>query len=385
MSLLDNFPIFGTVAPGFEPVRAAFEANFTRRGEVGAAVHVLLDGQPVVDLWAGARDAASTRPWAADTLVNLWSTTKGWLALCLHLLAERGLLDFEAPVARYWPEFARHGKEGLLVRHLLTHTAGLPAPSVKVPDAALYDWQQMVRALEDSTLFWQPGAQTAYHAATFGWLNGEVLRRITGLSVGAFLRRELAGPLGADAWIGLPPSEFARTAETLPPSSEEQRLTRLAGVQAPLAAQLASSNPPRKLDEVNTARWRQAEIPSSNGHASARGVARLYLPLALGGSVNGMQFLSPASVARACREQVHEKDAFSGMPVRRTLGFALPDPEQGDPRPLTAVGHGGMGGSLGFADPAHRLAFGYAMNQLKLLDDQRAAELCRALYACLEG
>src|SRR5512136_598461 len=201
MMVKDRFPISGWVAAGFEPVRTAFEANFTKRGEVGAAVHVIVDGEVAVDLWGGAADAARTRPWMPDTLVNVWSTTKGWLAFAMHMLAEEGLLDFDAPVARYWPEFAQNGKDGVLVKHILTHTAGLPAPSMKVPDEAVYEWDTMVHSLERSELFWEPGTQCGYHASTFGWLNGEVLRRITGMSVGEFLRSRLPGPLGADACV----------------------------------------------------------------------------------------------------------------------------------------------------------------------------------------
>ncbi len=188
MSFIDTFPVTGDCADGFAPVREAFAANFSQQGEVGAAFYVLLNGEPVVDLWGGAADAAGTRPWQSDTLVNVWSTTKGWLALAMHLLADRGQLDFEQPVAHYWPEFAAQGKERVLIKQLLTHTSGLPAPSIKVPDDALYDWAAMVHALENSTLFWEPGTACGYHAATFGWLNGEVLRRVSGMGVGDFLR-----------------------------------------------------------------------------------------------------------------------------------------------------------------------------------------------------
>lgn len=240
------------------------------------------------------------------------------------------------------------------IRHLLTHTSGLPAPTVKVPDEALYDWAAMIDALERSTLWWEPGTRCGYHAATFGWLNGELVRRISGQSVGQYLREHIAGPIGADVAIGLTESEQARTVETL----------------APAAA-------------VNTRRWREAEIPSSNGHASARGLARLYTPLALGGAWNGVRVLSEAGVELAAREQIHMKDVVTGMDTRRTLGYMLPDSRMGDPRPLTAFGHPGMGGSLGFADPAHRLAFGYVMNQMIIGSDSRAMSLSRAVYRCL--
>ena len=383
MAITDKFPVSGSVAPAFEPVRAVFEANFTRRGEVGAAVHVILDGEPVVDLWGGAAQAAGTRPWTPDALVNVWSTTKGWLALAMHLLAERGQLDFEAPVARYWPEFAQHGKDRVLVKHLLTHTAGLPAPSLKVPDDAVYQWETMIHSLEQSELFWEPGTKCGYHAATFGWLNGEVLRRITGMSVGAFLRSQIAGPLNADAFIGLSRPEAERTADTVPPGALGQLFFRAGLTLGGRMSTLAFTNPPRPAKAVNTARWREAEIPSSNGHASARGLARLYAPFALGGKYNGVELLSKASVERACQEQVYAKDVVIGIWTRRTLGYVLPEPQYGDPRPMTAVGHPGMGGSIGFADPPRRLAMGYVMNKMVFGPDARWLELCRAVYTCL--
>jgi CubicO group peptidase (beta-lactamase class C family) len=385
MKILDKFPVSGRVAPGFEPVRAAFEKNFAAHAEVGAAVHVFVDGAVVVDLWGGAADRTGTRAWQPDTLVNVWSTTKGWLALAMHMLADRGRLDFEAPVARYWPEFAQNGKGGVLVRHILTHTAGLPAPSLKVPDEAVYDWQAMVHALERSELFWQPGTRCGYHAATFGWLNGEVLRRITGMPVGEFLRSQIGGPLGADAFIGLSRADQERTAETIAPNLIEAFIPRLATALSGRARAMAFNNPPRPPRLANTPHWRAAEIPSSNGHASARGLARMYAPLALGGKVDGLRLLSEAAVDLAGREQVRARDVVTGTQVRRTLGFVLPSSQLGDPRPLTAFGHSGMGGSLGFADPPRRLAMGYVMNRMIIGLDSRYAELCRAVYACLGG
>ncbi len=383
MTTLDAFPISGFVAEGFEPVRAAFEKNFAKHGEVGAAVHVTLDGKPVVDLWGGAADAAGTRAWSADSIVNVWSTTKGVLALAMHMLTDRGLLDFDTPVAHYWPEFARHGKEAVLVRHLLTHTSGLPAPSIKVPDEAVYEWDTMIHALEESTLFWEPGTKCGYHAATFGWLNGEVLRRITGVSVGEFIRKQIAAPLNADVFICLSEQEQMRAADTIPPSRFGNFIFQTMLSLGGQAKSMAFRNPPRPPKMVNTRRWREAEIPSSNGHASARGLARVYTPLALGGKVGEVRLLSETSVERASREQIHAKDVVTGTTERRTLGFMLPSTELGDPRPLTAFGHPGMGGSLGFADPQKRLAFGYVMNKMIIGLDPRYANLCRALYSCL--
>jgi CubicO group peptidase (beta-lactamase class C family) len=384
MSTKKNFPISGQVATGFEPVRAAFEKNFSSPGEVGAALHVTLNGETVVDLWGGAADAAGTRPWMPDSLVNVWSTTKGWLALAMNLLADRGQLDFDAPVSHYWPEFAQKGKETVLVRHILTHTAGLPAPSVKVPDEAVYDWETMVHSLEQSELFWEPGKQCGYHAATFGWLNGEVLRRITGKSVGEFLRSEIAGPLAADVFIGLNPDEEARTADTIAPPQVQMLIFRLFMAYSGRAAKLAFSNPPRPPKAANTHRWRQAQIPSSNGHTSARGLARLYTVLAMGGKLGDVRLLSEEGAALAGREQVRTQDCVTGGEIRRSLGYMILGTEKGDPLPLSAFGHPGMGGSIGFADPQHKLAVGYVMNRMINSVDPRNPNLCRAIYACLK-
>jgi CubicO group peptidase (beta-lactamase class C family) len=383
MSTIEKFPVSGQVVQGFEPVREAFTANFTRRSEVGAALHVTVGGVPVVDLWGGAADAAQTRPWTADTIVNVWSTTKGWLALAMHMLAGQGLLDFDAPVAKYWPEFAQKGKDTVLVRHLLTHTAGLPALSMKVPQDTLYDWTAMTRSLEQSELFWKPGEQCGYHAGTFGWLNGEILRRISGMSAGQYIRTQIADPLKADVSVGLNTAEQAQAAEILPPSPLAYRIFRLALALRGRMALAAFSNPERSPRLANTRRWRQAEIPSSNGHASARGLARLYTLLAMGGEVDGVRLLSQPGVELAGREQIRAKDVIVGVPVRRTLGYMLPEGGRADPRPLTAFGHPGMGGSLGFADPAKRLAMGYVMNHMIFGPDMRSAELSKAVYACL--
>jgi CubicO group peptidase (beta-lactamase class C family) len=384
MSILDQFPISGVVAPGFEPVRAAFEKNFAAKGEVGAALHVTRDGEPIIDLWGGAGDAGATRPWTADSLVNVWSSTKGMLALAMHILAERGLLDFEAPVAHYWPEFAQNGKSGVLVRHLLLHTAGLPAPSMKVPDEALYEWDSMVHALEKSDLYWQPGKLCGYHAASFGWLNGELIRRITGMRPGQFLRTQIAEPLGADFFVGLSQPEQARTAETIPPTRLGRFVFQTMLAVGGRAKRMAFTNPPRPFQAVNTRRWREAEILSSNGHASARGLARMYTALALDGAVGSVRLLSAAGSQRAGQEQLLAQDIVTGVMERRSLGYLLPVAGSGDPRPASAFGHPGMGGSIGFADPARRLAFGYVMNQMVIGIDTRYTEVCRVVYDCLK-
>ncbi len=378
--------ISGTCPPEFAGVREEFERNFSERGDVGAAVVVYLNGKKVVDLWGGHRDGARTKPWEPNTLVNVYSTTKGWLAGAMNMLADRRQLDLEAPVAEYWPEFAANGKGSALVRHLLTHQVGLPAPSVDVPDEAVYDQDTMAKALEESTLYWEPGTKQGYHAATFGWLNAEVLRRITGMSAGTFLRTEIAGPLGADLWIGLPESEDARTAEMLVPvAAADPALSPVAAAMADPStlSYRVFNNPPRPPKVANTRRWRAAEIPSSNGHASAEGLARYYGALALGGELDGVRLMSAEAVANAAKERVSSADEILVMKTSRSLGFMLPVPELGDPRGPEAFGHAGMGGSLGFADPEHRLGFGYVMNQMGPAIDLRSRSLSKAVYEAL--
>ena len=213
--------IHGRCDPRFAAVRDAFAANFAAGREVGASFAATVEGEPVVDLWGGHADAATTRPWERDTIVNVFSTTKAMTALCAHLLVDRGLLDLDAPVARYWPEFAQAGKERITTRHLLTHSAGLAALRRSLPTEALYDWTRMVEALAAETPWWEPGSANGYHAMTYGYLVGEVVRRLTGKTLGRFLRDEVTAPLGADFHIGLAPSEDARVAEMVPPSAAE--------------------------------------------------------------------------------------------------------------------------------------------------------------------
>ncbi len=372
--------VAGTVAPGFEAVRDCFADRFAQGEEIGAALHVTCDGRTVVDLWGGSRDAAGARDWTADTPVNVWSCTKGALALLIHRLIERGLIALDAPVARYWPAFAAHGKGGICIHHLLTHTAGLPGPTVLVPDDALYDWPAMVRALEDSVPLWPPGERCAYHAASFGWLNGEVARRVTGRTVRDLIADEIAGPVGSDLSIGLSHDAGPAADLALPPP--EVLAAAAAMVEAGgLARRLAITNPARPFEAERGARWRAAEIPSSNGYASARGLARLYTPLALGGTWAGVRLLGPEAVVRAAAPQVIAEDAVSGTLVRRSLGFECPGEEAGWRD--GAFGHRGLGGACGFVDPEARLAFGYVTRRMVLGPDTRASALCRAVYDCL--
>jgi CubicO group peptidase (beta-lactamase class C family) len=363
----------GRCEAGFERVRDAFAETLASGFEVGAAVAVHVDGRPVVDLWGGHADAARTRPWERDTIVNLYSVGKAIGALCALRLVEAGRLDLDAPVARYWPEFAQAGKAHIPVRHLFTHQAGLPAVARPLPSDAWGRWDVMTEALAAQAPWWEPGAGHGYHVNTQGFLIGEIVRRITGKTLGTYLREEIAGPARVDFFIGIGPELDPRCADQIPrpPSPEEEERTRQFAVDPgclsglPLMRLNTYRNPQALsgIGIVNTRAWRAAEVPSTNGHGNARAMARLYSALAGDGTLDGVHVLSPETVARAIAEQVYGEDIVLQRPTRFGLGFQLTMTE----RPLgpnpRAFGHFGAGGSLGFADPDARVAFGYAMNQ----------------------
>ncbi|MEV6291557.1 serine hydrolase domain-containing protein [Streptomyces sp. NPDC051896] len=373
----------------FAAVREAFEDNFRERGELGAAVAVTVDGTTVVDLWGGWADAAGTRPWERDTLVNVWSTTKGPVALCAHLLADRGLLDLDAPVAAYWPEFAAAGKEKVLVRHLLSHRAGLSGLREQHSLADLYDWELTTARLAATEPWWEPGTRSGYHALTYGFLVGEVVRRISGLRPGAFLEREVTGPLGIDFTVGLPAKETGRAAEMVhPPAASRSEQAAIFSQLTP-AALAALTNPVVGAAEANTPEWRAAEIPAANGHGTARAVAALYGVFAGRGSHGGRRILSPEAAERvregqgSCRDLVlgagldGETEIGLGLWLSGSNGSYGPNPR--------AFGHDGFGGSCGLADPEAGVSLGYVMNRMgpRIADDPRKMALIDALYSVL--
>jgi CubicO group peptidase (beta-lactamase class C family) len=363
----------GFCAPGFERVRVALGEILLAGSEVGAALAVYIGGEAVVDLWAGHTDAARTRAWDRDTIVNLYSIGKAVTAVCALRLVEAGSLDLDAPVARYWPEFAQAGKGRIPVRYLLTHQAALPAIARPLASGAWSDWRVMTEALAAQAPWWEPGPGHGYHVNTQGFLIGEVVRRVTGRTLGAYLRESFAGPAGIDFFIGVGPELDGRCAELVPrpDTAEDVELRRQLSVDprtlsgVPLMRLNAYRNPPELSGTgvVNTRAWRAAEVPSTNGHGHARAVARLYSALAGDGTLDGVHVLSPEMVARATECAVEGDDLVLQRPTRFGLGFQLPMPE----RPLgpspRAFGHFGAGGSLGFADPDAHVAFGYAMNQ----------------------
>ncbi|MER5984023.1 serine hydrolase domain-containing protein [Streptomyces sp. NPDC001787] len=372
----------------FAAVREAFERNFTERGELGAAVTVLVDGAPVADLWGGWADAAGTRRWERDTLVNVWSTGKGPMALCAHLLADRGLLDLDAPVAVYWPEFAAAGKGSVLVRHLLSHRAGLAGLREPHTLAELYDWELTCARLAATEPWWEPGTRSGYHALTYGFLVGEVVRRISGLMPGEFLRREITGPLGIDFTFGLPEEDTDRVAELVQSKPRRDEGSEHFARMRPVAiASLA--NPATGAAVAGTARWRSAEIPAANGHGTARAVASLYGIVAGRGSTAGHRVLSGRAAERVREGQGSCRDLVLGPGFAHEteigLGLWLSGPNRSyGPNPA-AVGHDGAGGSCGLADPEAGVALGYVMNRMgtRIVDDPRKRALVEAVYAAL--
>lgn len=389
----------GHCDPRFAAVRELFEGAFESGEELGAAISFCLDGELVVDLWGGHCDPERTRPWQHDTIVNTYSTTKGMTALCAHQLTERGLLDLDAPVARYWPAFAAHGKEAIPVRWLLSHQAGLPAVRTPLPPDAIYDWDAMTAALAAEIPWWEPGTRHGYHALTFGYLVGEVIRRASGRTVGAWLREHVAGPLRADYRIGFGPEHDARVSPlygTLaPPSAPGGGALELPGPLGQFLKDMndpttmtgaAFSNPPGRAERHNTRAWRAAEIPAANGHGTATALARIYGALARGGTLDGATLLAPESIVRAREEQAFGPDAVLGsLPMRFGLGFML----RQDLMPISpspnAFGHPGAGGSIGMADPDAKVGFGYVMNKMKLglVGGASAFAVLREFYARL--
>ena len=373
--------VHGLCQPGFEGVRQTFEDNFDKGLELGASVAVTLNGEPVVDLWGGDATPGGT-PWAEDTLVNVYSTTKTMAAFCVLLLADRGELDLQAPVADYWPEFAQNGKKAVTVAHVMSHSAGLsgfdpPLESVE----ALYDWDGICARLAAQAPWWEPGSCSGYHAITQGYLQGEIVRRVSGRSLGQFFREEIASPLGADFHIGLDPSHDARVGELVPPlAGLGQAISDPESIAGRTMAGAAIDG-----TEAQTSAWRRAEIPAAGGIGNARAVARVHSALACGGEVDGIRLLSEAGVQRVLEEQTRGQDLVLGVPIVFGMGFGLNDasfPISPNPR---AFFWGGWGGSLAIIDLDARLSIAYVMNRMNanLLGDLRGGGLAGAVYTAL--
>jgi CubicO group peptidase (beta-lactamase class C family) len=370
----------GHVASGFEPVRAAFAANFARDGEfaeLGAALAVFAGGECVVDLHGGYRDVARVSPWTPKTLVNVWSASKGVLAVAIAQLVEAGKLHYERPVADYWPGFAAAGNHDITVAQVLSHQAGLNGFADPTAPRDLLNWDTVVERLQRQRPFWAPGSLTSYHAMTYGWLAGEILRRVTGLSVRDYVRRYIAEPLRLDLWLGCPPDRRIDVATIVPPRPDRSP------VELNEVARRAVINPEPDAEAANTAEWRDAQLPAVNVHCTALGLARMYAALANGGEIDGVRLLSARSIDELRRVRSPGPDQMLG-PRRWASGVSLNHDGQYGPDP-DAFGHAGWGGSVGFASVATNVAVAYVVNRMgsKLNGDPRAGSICDAVFRCV--
>jgi len=398
--------VAGFCDPQFERVAEEFTRNFQERGEVGASVSVTIEGEPVVDLWGGTAHPETGAPWTKDTLSIIWSSTKGATALCAHILASRGLLDLDAPVVQYWPEFGQAGKETIPVKMLLNHQSGVAAVRDPLPPGAFHNWELMVETLAKQEPFWKPGSMHGYHGFTFGWLVGEVVRRVSGKSLGTFFREEVAEPLGLDFWIGLPEELEERVALMIPAPPP--------GPEGPIPPMFAAMADPTSLQTLlmfnsgghmmpgpdgvfgfNLQAAHAAEIGAAGGISNARGLAGMYAPLANGGSLKGVNLVSKDTLARmAAVSSASALDACILAPTRFSLGYTKSIDNRREPScnendsliySEEAFGHSGFGGSLGFAEPAARMSFGYVMNRMGegLGINARGQSLVDAVYLSL--
>lgn len=363
----------------FAPLKAAFEANFKTRGEIGASVAVSLNGELVVDLWGGQHATEDATPWSEDTIVNVWSSTKTMAAMSVLLLADRGAVDLEGKVAHYWPEFASAGKRDVTIAHLMSHQAGLSGMDDAASGDALYDWDWMTAKLAAQRPWWEPGSKSGYHALTQGYLLGEVVKRVTGQSAGAFFKAEIADPLGADFQIGVSDESKSRICPLTTPSTRPD---------VPDDGSIASrtfANPAVDAAQANTLGWQKAEIPAANGHGNARSIVRAQTPMANGGHAFGKQIMSEQTTMRIFDEQARGPDLVLGIPLCLGMGYGL----NSELVPLSPNKHtcywGGYGGSIVLVDQDAKVCFSYVMNRMEsgLTGDERGLSLVMAMYQSL--
>lgn len=379
---MHDLMIHGICDEKFRPVAKAFLANFLDEQEIGASICIYLEGSKVVDLWGGHKDVRRTRPWEEDTLVNVWSTTKGMMALCVARLAGQGILDMDRTVAAYWPEFAANGKEAVTVAQLFSHQAGLCGPSQPVSQAQMLDTDFIADLLADEAPHWPVGTRSGYHALSIGPLADGLFKRVTGKTVGQYFRDEIAGPLGIDFYIGLPESEDVRVADLVHDGNPQSggplnfnQYQRLAQVNMAATAELG-----------NTRAWRAQGMPSAAGQANARSIATVYSALANDRSISGVELVDAGALAQATTVQINNDDLVLRMPMTWGIGFGLNVGMKVYGPNAEAFGHHGWGGSFGFADPVERLGMGYAMNFMReAVDapDPRIVALVNAAYASL--
>jgi CubicO group peptidase (beta-lactamase class C family) len=396
----------GTVAAGFEEVRRVFEENFARRGECGASLCVWHEGAVVVDLWGGLRARKRKLAWERDTLATVFSTTKGLVALCFLMLADRGKFDYDAPVAEYWPEFGHGDKQDITVRTLLNHRSGLVGIDEPITlDMIENEPDEVARILAEQTTHWEPDTDQGYHGVTYGLYAAELFRRLTGETIGSFLAREVAGPLGADVYIGLPPELEDRVATNYSAGPREvafgvipKLLFDYKGTEGKVFRQVvagkdtakAFANPkelgPQGVRNFNSPRVHQMELPWGNGIGNARGLCRVYTALANGGSIDGVKLVERGSLEPVYeRQSWTERDRVLRKPIGWSQGFVKEESDMFGPN-RTSFGHPGAGGALGWCDPTARLAIGYALNKMDYrIRSLRTLALSKAIYRCLDG
>ncbi|UJW32721.1 beta-lactamase family protein [Saccharothrix sp. AJ9571] len=375
--------VHGTADARFAAVRATFEQHVESGEELGASLVLDLDGERVVDLWGGYRDQARTTPWDEHTIANVWSSTKTVTSLAALVLADRGELDVYAPVARYWPEFAANGKENVEVRHLLSHTSGVSGLEQPAVVEDLFDLEGSTARMAAQAPWWTPGTASGYHAANFGHLIGEVVRRVSGKSLKQFIADELAGPLGADFRLGAEEADWHRIADVVPPPAAKLDFAAL-GPDNIMVKTL--SGPAIDPNMANTPAWRQAELGAVNGHGNARSLARLLSAIPRGGTVDGVRLLGQETIELIFDEQANGVDLGLGIPLRWGIGFGLP---RQDVLPWIPEGRicfwGGWGGSMVIMDLERRMTLTYMMNRMApgIIGSDRSAAYTQAVYDAL--
>jgi CubicO group peptidase (beta-lactamase class C family) len=375
--------IGGFAAPGFELVRDAFVDNFSRddgEPEIGAAVAVYHRGECVADLWGGHADRACSRPWARDTLINVWSATKGVVALAVAILVDQGRLRYQDKVATHWPEFAEGGKSEITVAQMMSHQAGLNGFSEPTTIADFQDPVRLASRLAAQTPFWPPGSLASYHAVTYGILAGELVRRVSGQDVGGFIRDTIAAPLGAEFYLGLPAGLEWRVGEIVGPA-----ISGVAAMELPVIPARAVANPRLAPESPNNRAWRAAQMPALNGQAAAQGLGRIYGALANGGTLDGATVISPDGIAQLRAPRYPGPDLMLG-PRQWAAGMSFDVAPIFGPHAET-FGHTGWGGAFGCANVERRVGIGYVMNRMggRVVGNPRGAALCAAVFACVDG
>ena len=372
--------IRGTCEARFEAVRSALAQNLDSGEELGASLVVDIDGEIVIDLWGGFCDQARVIPWSERTITNVWSSTKTVTSLAALMLADRGELDVDAPVAAYWPEFAASGKDGILVRHLMSHSSGVSGLDQPAVVEDLYDGQKATSRMAAQAPWWEPGTASGYHALNYGHLVGELVRRVSGKPLKQFVAEEIAGPLGADFQIGCAQQDWGRIANVTPPPPLPIDLEAL-GMDSP--AVKTFTGPVPVADYANTPDWRRADIGAANGHGNARSVARVMSAVARGGEVDGVRLLGPETIDVIFREQLNGVDLVLGVPMRLGIGYGLPLATLAAYIPDGKICFwGGWGGSLIVMDLGRRMTVSYMMNKMGpgVVGSERSAAYVTAVY-----